>query len=304
MSVPTDKSFVQRQIVEMDRLLELAGDHPLMGFALRQRREDFQKQLSELPPAGPEPRTVLFFTGKPVLGSAGIDAQFASDVLRPFLEMVKTQYAAAKHGQVGSRGRRRDESEAKLLLTGLPRGSFGLELVQPNPQNLFGSQQLSDVLVRLTELIKSAGESDGGFTHALEEISPRVLDRLKDFFKVIAENKASLRMESGDLECSLDQQRVSLAFERVSKAETKENVVEKGGIFRGATLDSWRFDFRTDEGENITGRLGEEVSEAAAEAMLGLTNKPCLAGLHESTVKTSSGVTRARYELLALSEKT
>ncbi|MDA0841996.1 MAG: hypothetical protein O2857_29900, partial [Planctomycetota bacterium] len=213
-------------------------------------------------------------------------------------------YVATKHGEVGARGRRRDESEAKLLLTGLPRGSFGLELSQPFPSDRLSSQQLSEVLVHLTALIKSAGESEESFAVALEDVSARVLQRLRDFFEVIASNNASLRMVSGDLECSLDQERVIEAFERVSKAETRDETVEKLGIFRGAILESWRFDFRTDEGAIISGKLDEDVSEDHAEAMLPLTNKPCLARLREITVQTSSGLTRTRYELLSLEGKT
>ena len=182
MSALEDRAFVQAQIVETERLLEMAGDHPLMAPPLRQRRDALADELRRHASAQKIPRTVLFFTGEPVQGSSGIDAQFASCVLQPFLEMVKTQYAATKHGHVGARGRRRDESEAKLLLTGLPRGSFGLELSQPDPPAPFSGEALSEVLVCLTDVIKSAAESDEGFAHALEDTSPRVLDRLKDFF--------------------------------------------------------------------------------------------------------------------------
>src|SRR5436309_8396497 len=151
MSAFSQRSFVQSQMVEMDRLLDLAGGDPLMGPGLRQRKEELARELQTLPAAGKQPRTVLFFTGQPVVGTRGIDAEFAAKVLEPFLEMVKTQYAATKHGNVGARGPRRDEAEAKLLLTGLPRGSFGLELSQPEPQDLFTGEHLGDVLVRLTE---------------------------------------------------------------------------------------------------------------------------------------------------------
>ena len=111
-------------------------------------------------------------------------------------------------------------------------------------------------------------------------------------------------MVSGELECNLDQERVCSAFERVCKAETTEREVEKSGVFRGATLDSWRFDFRTDEGENLSGRLGEEVTDEQAAAMLPMVNKRGLARLRETTVRTSGGVARARYELVALTDGT
>ena len=72
------------------------------------------------------------------------------------------------------------------------------------------------------------------------------------------------------------------------------------GIFRGATLDTWRFDFRTDNGENITGRLGDDVTHDQALEMIHLTDLPCVATMHRALVKTRSGMLRTRYELISL----
>lgn len=72
------------------------------------------------------------------------------------------------------------------------------------------------------------------------------------------------------------------------------------GIFRGATLDTWRFDFRTDNGENITGVLGDDVSHDEALAMIHLTDKACAATFHRTLVTMRSGTLRTRYELTAL----
>jgi hypothetical protein len=214
--------------------------------------------------------------------------------------MVKSQYSAVKHGGVGSRGVRRGESEARLLLTGTPRGSFGLELSQPDAEDFLAAEQLSDVLIHLTKLIESAGKDDESFAFALDEVSPRVLQRLKEFFKVAADNKARVRVVSGDLECQLDEAAVGQAFERVSAAETKDEVVEMPGVFRGATLDTWRFDFRPEAGENITGRLGDDVTHEQALQMIHLTDLHCVGTFRRTLVKTRSGMLRTRYELTAL----
>lgn len=187
-----------------------------------------------------------------------------------------------------------------LLLTGTPRGSFGLELSQPDAEDFLAAEQLSDVLIHLTKLIESAGKDDESFAFALDEVSPRVLQRLKEFFKVASDNKARMRIVSGDLECQLNETDVAQAFERVSAAETKDEMVEMPGVFRGATLDTWRFDFRMDGGENITGRLGDDVTHDQALEMIHLTDMPCVATFHRTLVKTRSGMLRTRYELTAL----
>jgi hypothetical protein len=298
MTPRQQRRFLKRQIAESERLKELASDHPLMGPLVAQREEEFKQELQSLPVGGREARTVLFFTGDPVYGSKGIDAHFASTVLLPFLEMVKSEYVAEKHGQVGERGPRRDEDEARLLLTGLPRGSFGLELSHPESEDLFAEEQLSNVLVKLTELFSSAGKSDEDFVHALEEVSPRVYARLPEFFKSIHDHGANIRMQTGDLEFALDRDRVSEAFTRVSSVHTIENEVEKEGVFRGATLDTWKFDFRTDDDETITGRLSPDLDEAKVASMLRLVNQSSVARLKETKITTQGGAVRTRYELI------
>jgi hypothetical protein len=301
MSLRERREFIQAQILETDRLIQLTGDHPLMAPALAQRKAEFENELKELPPPSKQPpRTVLFFAGGPVLGTRGIDAQFASSIINHFVQMVKSQYAAVKHGGVGTRGIRRGEAEAGLMLTGTPRGSFGLELSQPACEDWVASGQVADVLVQLTKLIESAGKDDESFAFALDDVSPRVLQRLKEFFKVASDGKARMRIVSGDLECQLDETNIAQAFERVREAKTEDNTVEWPGIFRGATLDTWRFDFRTDDGNNITGRMGENVTDEQALNMIRFADLPCVATLHQTLVTTRSGILRTRYELNAL----
>ena len=293
-----NRRFLKREIAESERLKGLVGQHPLMGPLLSQREDGLREQLATMPAGGREPRTVLFFTGAPVFGSRGIDAQFASTILLPFLEMVKSEYSAEKHGEVGERGPRKDEDEARLLLTGLPRGSFGLELSQPESEDLFSGDQLSEVLVRLTELLSAAGKSDEEFVHALEYVSPRVYGRLPEFFKVLNDNRANIRMQTGDLEFELDQESIADAVGRVSSVQTIESEVEVPGTFRGATLDTWKFDFRSDAGETISGRMGDDLKEGRVAEMLALTNRPCVARLKVTKITTQGGAVRTRYELL------
>lgn len=293
-----NRRFLKREIAGSERLKGLVGHHPLMGPLLQQREEELRGELAAMPPGGREPRTVLFFTGSPVLGSRGIDAQFAATVLHPFLEMVKSEYSAEKHGNVGERGPRKDEDEARLLLTGLPRGSFGLELSQPESEDLFAGEQLSNILVRLTDLLSAAGKSDEDFVHALEDVSPRVYGRLPEFFRALRDNGANIRMQTGDLEFELDQDSIAGAVDRVSSVHTTESEEEVPGHFRGATLDTWKFDFRSDGGETISGRLSGDLEEGQVAQMLALTNQPCVARLKVTKVTTQGGAVRTRFELL------
>src|SRR5439155_11288368 len=96
----------------------------------------------------------------------------------------------------------------------------------------------------------------------------------------------------------LDKDSVSEAFTRVNSVHTIENEVEKEGVFRGATLDTWKFDFRTSDDETITGRLSPDLDEARVAEMLRLTNQPSIARLKETKITTQGGAVRTRYELV------
>jgi hypothetical protein len=182
----------------------------------------------------------------------------------------------------------------------LPRGSFGLELSQPESDDLFAEEHLSEVLVRLTELLAAAGKSDEEFVHALENVSPRVYGRLPEFFSALSDHDANIRMQTGDLEFELNQESISEAVDRFSAMQTVESDIEVSGSFRGATLDTWKFDFRRDDGETISGRLSDDLDEDHVAKMLVLTNQPCVARLKETKITTQGGAVRTRYELLDL----
>lgn len=186
------------------------------------------------------------------------------------------------------------------MLTGLPRGSFGLELSQPGSGELSTGEQLSEVLVRLTDLLGAAGRSDEEFVHAMDDVSPRVYGRLPEFFGALRDHGASIRMQTGDLEFTLDQERVGAAVARVSAVHTEEAEEAVPGVFRGATLDTWRFDFRRVDGETLAGRLSGDLGEAQAGVMLALTNRKCIARLKVTRITTQGGAVRTRYVLLGL----
>lgn len=270
-----------------------------MARAWDARRESLEESLKDAVAAPQIPRTVLFFAGgDATVGSTGIDAQFVSDILKPFQEMVKSQFVSLRHGQVGQRGPRKSENEARLLLTGLPRGSFGLELSQPFQEDWVTANEVSDTLVTLSKAIEAAGESDEEFANAVDDISPRVLPRLKEFFEIAHKYKTSLKVESGDLRCELSAERIQRAFERASSTFSETYDIELTGIFRGATLDSWRFDFKpVGEDGQISGRISSDMSEEAAVAMNRKTNQRMVAKLSRTVIHTPSGAIRTKYEL-------
>ncbi len=301
MTTRSRRDFLKVQLIEMDRLLQDVGDHPAMSLNLKQRKAELEDQLAQLPVGTKEPRTVLFFSGNPVCGSRGIDASFAGRVLEPFQSMVMNQHANRWHGMLGARGKRRGENESRLLLTGLPRGSFGLELSKADNDELFEEDQLSETLAHITRLVESAGKSDEDFAIELEETSPRVIQNLRDFLKTVSEAGAGLRLESGDYRGTLTPEQATEAHTRVSNTVTKDDLIKERGTFHGLLLDDWRFNFVNEEGHKRSGKLDESITnDEATELQSKFFNKQCEANFLKTTVLFKNGRERTTFSLKEL----
>lgn len=301
MTTRAQREFLKVQLIDTRRLREAAGDHPLMSVALAQRERELQEKIDALPLGNKEARTVLFFTGEPVQGSLGIDASFAGRVLEPFQNMVMADYADRWHGVVGSRGRRAGEAQSRLMLTGLPRGSFGLELTRADHDELFEEGQLADTLAHITRLVEAAARSDEDFAAQLDETAPRVIQKLREFLEVIAKGKAGLRLESGDFRCAMDPIQASEAFNRVAATITTPDDVKLTGLFEGVLLGDWKFNFVTDEGHQVGGKIDQNLTEEQViELNRKFFNERCRASLVKTTVLFKNGRVRTTYTLKGL----
>jgi hypothetical protein len=298
MTNRANREFLKAQLVDVQHLREVAGSHPAMSIALKEREKEIRDKIEKLPLGSKEARTVLFFSGPPVQGSVGIDASFAGRILEPFQSMVMADYADRWHGSVGTRGRRPGEADSRLLLTALPRGSFGLELTRAENDELFEEAQLADTLAHVTKLVESAARSDEDFASELNETAPRVIQNLRAFLEVVSKGKAGLRLESGDFRCAMNPVEASEAYDRVAGTITKEEPVEEAGVLKGVLLESWRFDFVTSNELTIGGKIHENLTEEQVVQLNSkFFNQSCLASLVKTTVLFKNGRIRTTYTL-------
>jgi hypothetical protein len=127
------------------------------------------------------PETEPLFSGKPVFGSIGIDAKFASHVLHSYQDMLNTHYAAKRHGRVGQTGARARTERVQAVFDGLPRGSFGFVLAQPYSEDLFAASQINEGMEQLAFLVEAAAMGDDNFAETVAHFHPRVLKSLGRF---------------------------------------------------------------------------------------------------------------------------
>jgi hypothetical protein len=217
----------------------------------------------------------LFFGGRPVIGSRGIDADFSGKALEHFQTAVSTQLAALQ-GTVGARGPIPLRARGQLLVTDVARGSIGFVLEEAQSEGQLVDSQVKSALDGVVEAIHLIGSPDeDAFEAAIEGVDNRVLSNVKAFFRLMDEAGATLRIVEGHRDFSLQREAVEVARKRIDDLEIDEDSIEEIGTFY-LLPDSRRFELHLSDGRVLRGALSPDVSEQLIDA--GGTPKPGIIG--------------------------
>ena len=161
MTTALDRAFVQAQIHTIRSLLESAAPNDFGGrMSLQGELADFEDRLEAMGHivAWTGANAQLAFTGKPVVGTTGIDAGFAATACDEFDQLVRMVRAEEAGLLTKDAGTIPDVAGCgRLLIVGTVHGSFGFELVEepPEQQEVLESQavaaldRVGDMLLRL-----------------------------------------------------------------------------------------------------------------------------------------------------------
>jgi hypothetical protein len=294
---------IKAQILDTERLLNLAGDHPIMSISLKNKLNSLREELSKIPDNYAEAKIILLFSGKAVIGSKGIKAKFLSNTLKPFQELVKTQTALVRFGNVGKRGKTKHSVNSELYLTALPTGSFGVELSQIETSDMFAEQDVAEAIGNVVELINSATISNDAFEEIIAKTPARNLNNLKAFLKEIDEEHSILKIETGSTSIEISEEKIHQGFERVNAATNEDSEFFINGVLRGILLDSGKFEITDEKGYKISGFISPDISEeTVVDYNLNFLNKHCSIHLRKSQTHFISGKERVAYELMEISE--
>jgi hypothetical protein len=295
------KEILTTDLIGLRELADAMPDDPLAGPLAQSRiaaLEEKIRHIAEMPSWNPEAE--IFFGPGPAIGSAGLDAKFASRILNSYQDIVSNQFAATFHGALRRAGRRRGENDSRLYLTALPRGSFGLQLSQPHIEDFVAAQEVARVMEGVADLVAAASEDDDAFATALERFHPRVLTPLRALLETIATAGSDCRMISGHREASLSKEKVAEAAKRATDAKTRQDEVEFEGVFDGLLLQSGKFEFEPIGQSIVSGWLAEDVTDEQAQHWGALTGRMAKAKLRMTTFTTPNRQRRLAYELLSL----
>ncbi len=243
----------------------------------------------------------LFFGGQPVLGSKGIAAEFAGVALEQFQTLVAKVFANNEVGELGKRGTVPFKPNSELMVTGLARGSFGFVLDEMSEQEDIEPSQLSRVIDKATILLRdSAAQDDAVFESVLEELDPRTLIALRDFFANLDSSKATIRIVENELDFTLDGPSIRRAKIRTEATDIAESTTDITGTLIGFLPEHRKFELADPiTGKVIYGSASKQAVEQYTKIGESVIGKKCLI---KASIKTVAPLNRPPKEIIRLEE--
>jgi hypothetical protein len=259
-----ERDFLKADINAVGALMERMGDEDVMArFGLEERLAELQSTLAQLEEAPQETAAsaALFFGGKPVVGSHGIESEFAGAAVGQFQDLI-AKIVAHDTGSLAERGIVPRKAASTLHITNIVRGSFGFLLEEVQPQLQIVETSLKIAVDQATRLLDAFGEDDEEkFRTAVEDIDQRVLGTTREFFDLMRKSGATMRLVAGDTDRSFSADAVARAAER-AKTTTIEDLDDAAiGQLAGVLPESHQFEFRAgaDRG-TIRGKVHRDLT--------------------------------------------
>jgi hypothetical protein len=300
-----ERDFAYADIAAVSSLLDQLGDEDVMArFGLEARLQELQTAMAQLSEA-PEESTAsaaLFFGGRPVLGSRGIESEFGGAAITKFQDLV-AKVLAHETGGLGMRGVVPNKGASTLHITNIVRGSFGFLLEEVQPQQQLMDTTLKTAVDEATRLLDAFGEPDEEqFRSAVETIDQRVLGTAREFFDLMRQSGATLRLVAGETDRSFGADAVARAAERATST-TVEDVQETiRGQLAGILPDAHQFEFRAGaERGSIRGRVDRAfAADELTRFNREWVNVDASARMHVKRVLRNGAVVREGFTLLRL----
>jgi hypothetical protein len=256
---------IKAEIGSLDRLIEeseLYGDF-VATSQFKYKHDELTKELNELADKKENSASVaLFFSGKPVYGSVGINSDFAGKALESFQEMISKIFAVSEIGSQSKKGPVAFSSQSKLAITEVSRGSFGFILNEIVEQESFIKTELKHVLENLTHILDmTVSQDESDFDDAIQTLDKRSMQAINKFFKNLDSNEATLRLVEGNSEHLFSSSSIKLGRSRIENTKIQEYEEKISGTLIGFLPESRRFEL-TQGNELISG----SVSKAAVNS--------------------------------------
>jgi hypothetical protein len=248
-------------------------------------------------PAG----VALFFGGRPVFGSKGIQSEFSGKALSQFQKLVSQRYAADQTGPLREKGPLPLKSQSHLLVTDFVRGSFGFVLQQSSPDELNAEYQstMHHVIGKVAGTLSvMAAQDEALFSEAASEIDDRQKTSFSEFFELLDTEGATMRLVEGTRDVELDSAAIARARSRVENLKISDFVEIKTGRVVGWLDSSAKFELQVDDTNQILhGNISPAELERVASERIEPYHKRVRARLNVREVSGKNRVSKLTYSL-------
>jgi hypothetical protein len=162
---------------------------------------------------------------------------------------------------------------------------------------------LKHALDDATHLLQAFAEpSDDRFQEAVESVDDRVVATAREFFALMRQSGATLRLVAGSSDNSFGTDAVVRAVERADTTTIEDAEETLDGQLGGFLPDAHQFEFRAAGPKGtIRGKVDRALSAAElADANRRFVNVPARAQLRVKTVRQKGDVVRESFTLLRL----
>src|SRR5574344_811056 len=241
MGINSDINWLMWQLVELKELLEKSKDSLLMKISLENRIIDTENRLEELKKLCiDEAKLSMLFSGDAVAGSKGIKATFTSKTLEAIQSLIICQAQINEFGveNIGRRGKLSKCNFGELYLTGLPHGSFGVDIELMKQEDIFAENIVSKSIKDIMNLIEATAKNQERYEELVNDYPFRMIKNLRSFFKEISSEKSILKMESGSNYLELSVNDGFAAYGRLSNTIMEERSIIVHGKYLGGFIES------------------------------------------------------------------
>lgn len=290
--------WLNRKLAATKCLLDMSQDSPLMKASLESRILDIQEQIANIGVIEPEARLDVRFSGDAIYGSRGISTPFMEKTMHSLVGMID----ASTRQKVQLLGEKKKKKIAmpkgQFYITGLTHGSFGFEMTFQENGSFLKDSTTAESIHDVINVLEQASSENLDLDSLIQEQPLRLLSHLRDFMTIIKSNNSTLRMESGSMAVSLDLPHVDQGYQNICKTDFSEKRESIRAIFKGALIESGKFEYTEYDGKTKQGFVSEDIlDEQMAELSRQYTLKECTLHVLHHIVSYSNGKKRDYIEL-------
>ena len=251
------------EIGTLEHLLRgIPDSRAIERVGLQSRLDRIRKRLDGVP-VPPRPKQLyVSFNGQPVVGSYGINANFAANAINIFTDTFRA--TTSRTGELTDRGQVPKSPLSQLLITDTANGSFGFVMEMPLPEgDPHGFSYPEEAFNLLQELLRVTKDGDDdALSAAMVTLHPRAVHKVAAFLNFLRKQKAQFatNYRGNEVRFETDTE-IANAAARLAHSNTQIQTNDVVGTIISIIPHTRFFRLHTNDGNIIQGQIGPEIRE-------------------------------------------